>query len=296
MQDITLKVRNLPVYHSDYLRGSIEYAKLNKKEKEKFQEMLSLLCNLVNTDVPFEFVEFYINQERFFPSFIRKKEYPLVLKDIRNKDIRLIATSDLLQISSINYTIKEEQLSDQLSNTPSYKYSQTIKEEKLKRIQLVAKKAFESKHPCFFYHQIPVQEQELFSYVNGCKVLNTDYLPYLPFLDLSSIDFSHSNLIGLDLSNTNIRKIDFSSLYQGSIQNTDFSNVNLFGKELTNIDARGANLCGTWLQVNVDTVLLEDTKLDDSLLFIDCNDQVISADKHGFVLQKKKQNSISLRF
>ena len=112
---------------------------------------------------------------------------------------------------------------------------------------------------------------------------------------MSSVDFSNSDLAGLNLSNTNIKQINFSSLYQKSIRNTDFSNVSLFGKSLEDIDASGANLCGTWLQIDVDTVRLNEAKLDDTLLFLSHDGRVMSPNNQGFALQKKKSN-IKLHF
>lgn len=281
MQNITIKVRSLPIYHSDYLRGVFEYTELNKKEKQRFQEMLSLLCNLVDPDVPFEFLEFYINQERFFPSFIKTKECIQLLTDLHTNNIQINLQSEL------------QQLTTDFSTSDTYS---TLEKEKLNRIRLLSDKAKNSSYPDFFYHQIPVSEHELFSLDNGYKRIKSEYLPYLPFLDVSAVDFSNSNLVGLNLSNTNIKQIDFSSLYQKSIHNTDFSNVSLFGKLLEDIDASGANLCGTWLQINVDSVSLNETKLDDTLLFLSHDGRVISPDNQGFVLEKKKSNHIKLHF
>lgn len=281
MQNITIKVRSLPIYHSDYLRGVFEYAELNKKEKQRFQEMLFLLCNLVDPDVPFEFLEFYINQERFFPSFIKTKECIQLLTDLHTNNIQINLQSEL------------QQLTTDFSTSDTYS---TLEKEKLNRIRLLSDKAKNSSYPDFFYHQIPVSEHELFSLDNGYKRIKSEYLPYLPFLDVSAVDFSNSNLVGLNLSNTNIKQIDFSSLYQKSIHNTDFSNVSLFGKSLEDIDASGANLCGTWLQINVDSVSLNETKLDDTLLFLSHDGRVISPDNQGFVLEKKKSNHIKLHF
>jgi len=270
----------LPIYHSDYLRGLFEYTDLNRKEKQKFQEMLFLLCNLVNPDVPFEFVEFYINQERFFPSFIKKKDYTQLLADFHINNIQVNVQSEL------------PQLTDDFLGSDNYS---SLENEKLKMIHTLSIKAKNSSYPDFFYHQIPISEHELFSFEKGYKRIKSDYLPYLPFLDMSSVDFSNSDLAGLNLSNTNIKQINFSSLYQKSIRNTDFSNVSLFGKSLEDIDASGANLCGTWLQIDVDTVRLNEAKLDDTLLFLSHDGRVMSPNNQGFVLQKKKSN-IKLHF
>ena len=69
----------------------------------------------------------------------------------------------------------------------------------------------------------------------------------------------------------------------------------MFGKSLEDIDASGANLCGTWLQIDVDTVRLNEAKLDDTLLFLSHDGRVMSPNNQGLVLQKKKSN-IKLHF
>lgn len=280
MQNISINIRSWPVLHSDYLRAVVEFARLNKKEQEKFREILSLLCNLVDPDVPFEFVEFYINNQRLSPSIIKAKEHIQLLEDLRKNDIKTSITSQL-QPFAIDFPNSDNFFS--------------MEEEKLNRIRLLADKARNCPYPEFFYHQISVSEKELFYFENGYKRIKSEYLPFLPFLDVNSIDFSNSDLVGLDLSNTNIGHIDFSSLYQKSIQGTNFANVNLFGKALKDIDASGANLCGTWLQVDVDTVSLDEAKLDDTLLFLSHDDRVISPNNQGFVLEKRK-NDIKLHF
>lgn len=66
-------------------------------------------------------------------------------------------------------------------------------------------------------------------------------------------------------------------------------------KNLKGLNASGANLCGTWLQIDVDTVHLNDAKLDNTLLFLSHDDRVVSPDNQGFVLEKKKSN-VKLHF
>lgn len=153
--------------------------------------MLSLLCNLVNPDVPFKFVEFYTNQERFFPSFIKKKDYTQLLADFHINNIQVNVQSEL------------PRLTDDFLGSDNYS---SLENEKLKRIHTLSIKAKNSSYPDFFYHQIPISEHELFSFEKGYKLIKSDYLPYLPFLDMSSVDFSNSDLAGLNLSNTILNK------------------------------------------------------------------------------------------
>ena len=67
---------------------------------------------------------------------------------------------------------------------------------------------------------------------------------------------------GLDLSLTNIRKIDFSTIYKNSLENTNLEGVNLIGSELKNINADGSNLQGTYLLIDLDTTSINDALLD----------------------------------
>lgn len=87
-------------------------------------------------------------------------------------------------------------------------------------------------------------------------------MPYLRFLDLSQIDFANTDLRGIDLSYTNISKIDFNSIYKNSLENTNLEGVNLAGHELKNICADGANLNGTYLFIDLDSVSLEQSIFD----------------------------------
>lgn len=71
---------------------------------------------------------------------------------------------------------------------------------------------------------------------------------------------------GIDLSYTNIRRIDFASLYKNSLENTTLEGVNLAGQELENICADGANLTGTFLLIDLDSVSIAETILDGTVI------------------------------
>ena len=94
---------------------------------------------------------------------------------------------------------------------------------------------------------------------------------------------------------SNIESIVFTTAYQNSIAGSSFKNVLLLGKKLENMDATSADLCGTYLTINSDTVSLQDTKLDSSILLLS-QDQVIENPEHkGYFLVKENTN-IKLHF
>ena len=165
------------------------------------------------------------------------------------------------------------------------------KEEVITRLQKVSQLANNGPYPEFYYYQIPITENELFDLNSGVKKVKEEYLPYLPFLDLSKINFSSVDFRNMNFADTNIEKVDFNTAYQHSIAGANFQNVNLFGKQLENIDARNTNLCGTYLAVNSDTVMLDGAKMDSSVLLL-ANDRVIAnPERQGYSLTKEKRNT-----
>ena len=127
------------------------------------------------------------------------------------------------------------------------------------------------------------------------KGIIIEYLPFLPFLDLSKVEFANMDFRKIDFSNTNIEHIDFSTAYQNSIAGSSFKNVCLIGKQLENIDATSADLCGTYLTINSDTVSLKDTKLDSSILLLSQGQVIENPERKGYFLVKENTN-IKLHF
>lgn len=278
MQEIVIHVRQFPIFHSEYIQNVFDYYTLTDKEKKLYQKVQDALYRLTTVDVPDDLLEFFIDQKKFSPSLIHSISFQQLLKNIESNQVRT-------QISS--------QIPDFLDD--SIAVCAPAKEEVITRLQRVSQLANNGPYPEFYYYQIPITGDELFDLHSGVKKVKEEYLPYLPFLDLSKINFSSIDFRNMNFADTNIEKVDFHTAYQHSIAGANFQNVNLFGKQLENIDARGANLCGTYLAVNSDTVVLDGAKMDSSILLL-ANDRVIAnPERQGYSFIKTKK-SVKIHF
>lgn len=279
MQTITINIRQFPILHSEYIQNIFDYADLSNKDRKLYDETKFALFQLVQIDVPDSLVEFFIDGKKFSPALIQSISFQQLLEDINTNQIK---THIISQIPGI-LEYEEENV-----RIPT-------NDEILSRIKRVNSLAKESSYPEFYYYQIPISEEELFITKQGYKKIKEEYLPFLPYLDLSKIEFTNTDLRNIDFSDTNIESIDFTTAYQNSIAGSSFKNVLLLGKKLENMDATSADLCGTYLTINSDTVSLQDTKLDSSILLLS-QDQVIENPEHkGYFLVKENTN-IKLHF
>ena len=279
MQTITINIRQFPILHSEYIQNIFDYADLSNKDRKLYDETKFALFQLVQIDVPDSLVEFFIDGKKFSPALIQSISFQQLLEDINTNQIKTHITSQIPGV--LEY---EEE-----------KVKIPANDEILSRIKRVNSLAKESSYPEFYYYQIPISEEELFITKQGYKKIKEEYLPFLPYLDLSKIEFTNTDLRNIDFSDTNIESIDFTTAYQNSIAGSSFKNVLLLGKKLENMDATSADLCGTYLTINSDTVSLQDTKLDSSILLLS-QDQVIENPEHkGYFLVKENTN-IKLHF
>lgn len=229
----------------------------------------------MKSEASLEYIDFFIDEKSFSPSLMHQISIANLLKDIYDE----------------NYQISEiEGLPIALDNTNKGNFQQ----EKIRLAQNLMEKVKSLEHPEFYYYQLPVKEEELFTMNSGYKKIKEEYLPYLRFFDLSKIIFSHMDFRNIDFSNTNIKYVDFSTAYHHSIANSSFENVELFGTEVKNMDARGTNLCGTYLTVDSDTTLLENSKLDSSILMLSQN-YPVNLETIGYLLVNQKPN-VKLHF
>ena len=279
MQTITINIRQFPILHSEYIQNVFDYARLSNKDKKLYDETKFALFQLVTVDVPDSLIEFFINNKKFAPSLIQSISFQKLLEDIKTNQIRTHITSQIPGV--LEY---EEE-----------KVKIPANDEILSRIKRVNSLAKENSYPEFYYYQIPISEEELFITKQGYKKIKEEYLPFLPYLDLSKIEFANIDLRNIDFSDTNIESIDFTTAYQNSIAGSSFKNVQLLGKKLENIDATSADLCGTYLTINSDTVSLQDTKLDSSILLLS-QDQVIENPEHKGYYLVKENTGIKLHF
>lgn len=274
MQEIVINIRQFPIFHSEYIQNVVDYAELTSKEKRMYQKVLSALYQLTTVDVPDELVEFFIDHKKFSPSLIHSMSFQQLLKDIESNRV---------------HTVVSSQISDFLDETSPAHIP--ANKEIISRLHRVLQLANNCSYKEFYYYQIPITESELFNVNSGIKKIKEEYLPYLPFLDLRRIHFSNVDFRNINFADTNIEKVDFDTAYQHSIAGANFQNVNLVGKQLENIDATDANLCGTYLAINSDTVMLDGTKMDSSVLLLS-NDRVIANPiQQGYFLVKEKRNA-----
>ena len=279
MQAITIHIKPFPIFHSEHIQNVFDYAGLSSDDKRLYDDAKFALLQLVTVDVPDDLIEFFIGDKKFSPSLVQSISFPKLLEDIKTNQIRTHISSETPGILDC----EEESVT-----VPA-------KEEIINRIQRISFLAKKSAYPEFYYYQVPVSEEELFIRKQGYKKIKEEYLPFLPFLDLSKINFSSIDFRNMNFADTNIEKVDFHTAYQHSIAGANFQNVNLFGKQLENIDARGANLCGTYLAVNSDTVMLDGAKMDSSILLL-ANDRVIAnPERQGYSFIKTKK-SVKIHF
>lgn len=279
MQAITIHIKPFPIFHSEYIQNVFDYAGLSSDDKRLYDDAKFALLQLVTVDVPDDLIEFFIGDKKFSPSLVQSISFPKLLEDIKTNQIRTHISSETPGILDC----EEESVT-----VPA-------KEEVITRLQRVSQLANNGPYPEFYYYQIPITGDELFDLHSGVKKVKEEYLPYLPFLDLSKINFSSIDFRNMNFADTNIEKVDFHTAYQHSIAGANFQNVNLFGTQLENIDARGANLCGTYLAVNSDTVMLDGAKMDSSILLL-ANDRVIAnPERQGYSFIKTKK-SVKIHF
>lgn len=279
MQTITINIRQFPILHSEYIQNIFDYTDLSSKDRKLYDETKFALFQLVQIDVPDSLVEFFIDSKKFSPALIQSISLQQLLEDINTNQIKTHITSQIPGV--LEY---EEE-----------KVKIPANDEILSRIKRVNSLAKENSYPEFYYYQIPISEEELFITKQGYKKIKEEYLPFLPYLDLSKIEFANIDLRNIDFSDTNIENIDFTTSYQNSIAGSSFKNVQLLGKKLENIDATSADLCGTYLTINSDTVSLQDTKLDSSILLLS-QDQVIENPEHKGYYLVKENTGIKLHF
>ena len=279
MQAITIHIKPFPIFHSEYIQNVFDYAGLSSDDKKLYDDAKFALLQLVTVDVPDDLIEFFIGDKKFSPSLVQSISFPKLLEDIKMNQIRTHISSEIPGILDCD----EESIM-----IPA-------KEEMINRIQRVSFLAKESAYPEFYYYQVPVSEEELFIRKQDYKKIKEEYLPFLPFLDLSKVEFANMDFRKIDFSNTNIEHIDFSTAYQNSIAGSSFKNVCLIGKQLENIDATSADLCGTYLTINSDTVSLKDTKLDSSILLLSQGQVIENPERKGYFLVKENTN-IKLHF
>lgn len=279
MRTIEVCTRNMPIYNSDLIQILFDYHDLSSKEQALFKKVLeAILTECQDIDLPLEFLELFVDGQKFSPKLMKNINFKLLLHDVLNKNVRLFTHSveDYCQYETVAKTDSSRDF-DKIF---------------LVRLKNLANLAYQSDHPSFYFHQISISKDMLLEQRKEFPRIREEWLDFLPFLDMSDIFLSHVDIRNTNLANTNIQAIDFSSLYHHSILGTNLENVNLFGQCINHVDASSANLCGTFLTIDTSSTKLLDTVLDDSLLFLE-KEKVINPVNQGYVLVKK-ENKVHL--
>ena len=239
---------NHPIFQSELINWLVDLAKINSRKKGELERIYQQILSLVDNpdDYISENLRIFIDGKPFSCDVIRDYDFKTLMQELQMHPKISVGKES---------TLPNKEVTNQVSNTQTS--SNLISH---------LKKLSQSALPTIFYHSVPISPNDLLSIKKDGSlthfVINERLLPYLRFLDLSSIDFANTDLRGIDLSYTNISKIAFNSLYQNSIENTNLEGINLAGIELKNICADGANLNGTYLFIDLDSVSLDQSTFD----------------------------------
>lgn len=239
---------NHPIFQSELINWLVDLAKINSRKKGELERIYQQILSLVDNpdDYISENLRIFIDGKPFSCDVIRDYDFKTLMQELKNHPKITVGKES---------TLPNKEEPKQVENIPNNSNLLNL----LKKLSL-------STSPTFFYHTVPISPSELLhSQKDGGLtyfIINEVFLPYLRFLDLSQIDFANTDLRGIDLSYTNISKIDFNSIYKNSLENTNLEGVNLAGHELKNICADGANLNGTYLFIDLDSVSLEQSIFD----------------------------------
>lgn len=251
---------NHPIFQSELVTWMSNLTKLNSKEKWKLDQIYRRILSLIDNpdDLIPENLRIFINGQPFSCDVVKTFDFKQLMQELTTYP---------------PITVGENKSKQLVKRT-------AVEVKKLPLIIEHLKILSQSDTPSFFYYTVSISLEDLLREEDDHFVIDSSLLPFLRFLDLSSIDFKNVDLRGVDLSYTNIRRIDFTSVYQNSIENTNLEGVSLAGQELKNVCADGANLIGTGLLIDLDTVSMEKTKFDGSVLLWKNGQSITNVRRH----------------
>ena len=115
--------------------------------------------------------------------------------------------------------------------------------------------------------QIP--ESVLLITVGEHKEINPEYIPYLPYIDLSYVDTTNLKVSGIDWSNTNI-SIDPQKVFMKDLSYSKFSDENIVFKSFDE-----CNLSGTDISDEKDSTITENIIVDDNTKLPETNKRAV---------------------
>lgn len=260
--------KDIPILNSEYNNWIIALSSMKNKKKIKVYTFFKEIIKLLDDTYKIYYIRILINGKL------------LSIDNILSFDLK----SAIKELKKVTPIIDKDKITLELkSNVKSKNLPNIYEKENKSYIDILEKmdKTLMANIKCFYYHQIKVPDYELFTFSkdkNGYiyKVIKKQYLPYLRYIDLSDTNFDKTDLRNIDLSFTNISKINFDTLYKRSIKNTNLQNVILVDHELSNICAKGANLLGTFLRINIDTTDIDKAQIDTSILLFNNKKEVIN--------------------
>lgn len=281
LQTLEIIQKEFPIYLSDYNNWMISLAVAKKNIRKEIGDFYRKMLSKIDGDCLVNNLFFYINGK------------PFTYENIIQFDIK-DAIKKLDTIPSQSFV--DNQIKIKLGTETYIPTSSTCSNSALDCVQKIAKEAEATEYPCFYYYQIPITEEQLIEPISINQEIyfriKPCYLPYLRYFDLSKINLKRIDIRGIDLSNTNINSIDFASIYQNSLEETNLENVVLIEHELANISVKGANLCGTYLKININCADIKDALIDDSVTLYSDSKGIISSGLE----QSKSKKMCSLHF
>ena len=115
--------------------------------------------------------------------------------------------------------------------------------------------------------QIP--DSALFITVGEHREINPEYIPYLPYIDLSYVDSTNLKVSGIDWSNTNI-SIDPQKVFMKDLSNAKFSDANIVFKSFDE-----CNLAGTDISDEKDSTLTDNIIVDENTKLPETNKRAV---------------------
>lgn len=262
--------QDLPIINDEYNNWIIALSSMKNKEQIRAYKFFKEIIKLLTDSYKINYLKIRVNGKKLSIDNILLFDLKLAINELRIA--KPVITENKITIKLRENIEKTNQILPENTQefTSNYLYILKNLDEKLP-----------SNLKNFYFYQIKIPDNELFSlmkdeYGNLFKIIKKQYLPYLKYIDLSNTNFDYADLRNIDLSFTNIKKINFNTLYKHSIENTNLQNVALINHELDGICAKGANLLGTFLSINIDTTNIEMAKIDTNILLFNNENKIIS--------------------
>lgn len=275
--------QDLPIMNDEYNNWIITLSSMKKKDQIRAYKFFKEIIKLLTNSYKINYIKIIVNGKNLSIDNILLFDLKLAINELRIA--KTVITENKITIKLNQNIEKTRQILPENTQNFTYKYLHILRnlDEKLP-----------SNLKSFYFYQIKIPDNELFSLMkdengNLFKIIKKQYIPYLKYIDLSNTNFDYADLRNIDLSFTNIKKINFNTLYKHSIENTNLQNVALINHELDGICARGANLLGTFLSINIDTTDIEMSKIDTSILLFNSKNEIINT---SFLSQTVKSYKI----